>query len=133
VTDETKIAGRATYKGKKGYLVLWMGPTKRGQAAKLAFRDGTKVFWADMAEITVEKTYSTEYQRTAFDPAPMTFGRLNRLAEKYKGMSEGERADRGKCESCGRWNGNHMDDCDMAAGGMSYRNSSGHFVLGADD
>jgi hypothetical protein len=130
VTDATKIIGRATYKGKSGYLILWMGTTSKGEAAKLAFRDGSKVFWADRTAITVEKTYQPrENYRTGYDE-PMTFGRLNRLAKEFR---ETPKEDRGKCESCGRWNGAHTSDCDMQFGGMSGRNEHGVFILGADD
>jgi hypothetical protein len=136
VKDDTRIVGRAAYKGKSGYLILWMGVTKKSAhpgdlAYKLAFRDGTKVFWGASAEVRVEKIYDTEHTyrgHTSYDA--MTFGRLNELAKKYK---ETPPEDRGKCESCGRWNGNHAEDCDMANGGMSYRNAHGVFVLGADD
>lgn len=137
VTDETKIVGRATYKGKPGYLILWMGTTKRSAhpgdlAFKLAFRDGSKVFWGDMASsVKVDKLYDTEHTHrgyTSYDA--MTFGKLNRLAKEFK---DTPREDRGKCESCGRWNGRHASDCDMAEGGMSYRNAAGQFILGADD
>ena len=136
VKDDTKIVGRAAYKGKSGYLILWMCTTKRSTspadlAYKLAFRDGSKVFWGDSAQVRVEKLYETEHTyrgHTSYDA--MTFGRLNRLAKEYKDTPP---EDRGKCESCGRWNGNHMDDCDMANGGMSYRTADGRFVLGADD
>ena len=129
VKHDTKIVGRAAYKGKSGYLILWMGTTKRSTspadlAYKLAFRDGSKVFWGDSAQVRVEKLYETEH----YDA--MTFGRLNRLAKEYK---ETPPEDRGKCESCGRWNGKHDDDCDMQFGGMSGRNSHGQFILGADD
>ena len=133
VKDDTKIVGRAAYKGKSGYLILWMGTTSKGEAAKLAFRDGSKIFWADRSAITVEKMYRDEpdtYSRGFHSGGHMTFGRLNRLAEKMKNTPA---EDRGKCESCGRWNGNHTDDCDMQFGGMSGYSANGHFVLGADD
>ena len=91
VSDDTKIIGRARYKGKDGYLILWEGMTKRGaRAAKLAFRDGSKAFWADSSEIEITKTYDESEDRYGRRDS-MTFGKLNRLAEKYKKMSEEER------------------------------------------
>ena len=136
VTDETKIVGRAAYKGKSGYLILWMGTTKRSTspadlAYKLAFRDGSKVFWGDSAQVKVEKLYETEHTyrgHTSYDA--MTFGRLNRLAKEFR---DTPKEDRGKCGSCGRWNGSHASDCDEQFGGMSGYNEHGHFILGADD
>ena len=38
----------AEYKGRK-YRLLWMGKTKYGHRAKLAFMDGSKEFWVDAA------------------------------------------------------------------------------------
>jgi hypothetical protein len=81
VTDDTRILGRASYKGKSGYLILWMGETKKGRAAKLAFRDGAKVFWADLAEIKIEKRYEVREYRGREEH--MTFGRLNSLAKDF--------------------------------------------------
>lgn len=125
VTDSTKVVGRATYKGKPGYLVLWMGTTSRGEAVKLAFRDGSKVFWADRANVQIDKRYDENGYY-----GPMTFGRIKQFVAKMKDTPAEER---GKCESCGRWNGNHTSDCDMQFGGMSGYNERGHFILGADD
>lgn len=136
VTDETKIVGRAAYKGKSGYLILWMGTTKKSTspadlAYKLAFRDGSKVFWGESAQVKVEKLYETEHTYRGYTSySAMTFGRLNELAKAYKDTPP---EDRGKCEGCGRWNGNHTSDCDEQFGGMSGYNKHGVFVLGADD
>lgn len=75
VTDATQIMGRAAYKGKSGYLVLWHGPMKEGKlATKLAFRDGTKTFWGN-GDVTIEKMYDE----------PISFARLNRLADEFRG------------------------------------------------
>jgi hypothetical protein len=38
--------GKAKYKGKT-YNLLFMGPTKYGERARLQFLDGTKDFWVD--------------------------------------------------------------------------------------
>jgi hypothetical protein len=73
LTDDSKILGRAAYKGKSGYLVLWHGVTKEGKrATKLAFRDGTKTFWGN-GDVVIEKMYDE----------PITFGKLNRLAKEF--------------------------------------------------
>ncbi len=86
LASNTTIAGKATYKGR-AYLLLWEGDTKRGTAAKLAFADGSKVFWAPAGEYQVTKTYES-----------MTFGKLSRLREEYRCQQDkpshvGERTD----------------------------------------
>jgi hypothetical protein len=56
----TATANRqAIYKGKT-YRLEYLGPTKYGRKAKLAFRDGTKEFWvaADLVEEITESTPS---------------------------------------------------------------------------
>ena len=74
LTADSKILGRATYKGKSGYLVLWHGITKEGKrATKLAFRDGSKTFWGN-GDVQIEKMYNE----------PISFAKLNRLAEELK-------------------------------------------------
>lgn len=37
---------RVMYKGRP-YTLLWSGPTKHGERARLQFLDGTKDFWVD--------------------------------------------------------------------------------------
>lgn len=107
VSDDTVIVGKASYKGKSGYLVLWTGTTSRGQAAKLAFRDGSKIFWANLSEVCIEKRYHCHEYRGHSEPG-MTFGRLNRLRDDFKagkasGKSDMElRPEGGRyCEACG--------------------------------
>ena len=76
LTDDAKIVGKARYKGKE-YILVWEGTTRRGRAAKLAFADGSRVFWSDASEVQVTKRYQSRerYGREQ----PMTFGRLSRL------------------------------------------------------
>ena len=45
-------AKTATYKGHS-YRVLYIGPTKYGQRARLQFFDGSKDFWCDARLVTV--------------------------------------------------------------------------------
>lgn len=76
--DDAKLLGKAQYKGHE-YLLLWEGQTKRGtSAAKLAFRDGSKTFWADAGEYSVTKRYQDAYH------GPMTLGKLNRMADEFQ-------------------------------------------------
>lgn len=72
LSSNDEIAGKATYKGRT-YLLLWSGETKRGKAARLAFMDGSKIFWADLSQVLIVKTYPD-----------MTFGKLERLRKEYK-------------------------------------------------
>lgn len=104
ITDDTVVAGKARYQGRE-YLLLWDGMTKRGgHAAKLAFRDGSKVFWADYAEVEVVKRYAERRSSGRGVWEPMTFGKLERLRAKYKANggrpAEGSRYE---CEECGEW------------------------------
>jgi hypothetical protein len=59
----------AEYKGRK-YRLAWMGQTKYGRRAKLAFFDGSKEFWVDAGKVSIvsqasssdgQKSYRTEY------------------------------------------------------------------------
>lgn len=52
----------ATYKGKT-YLVKFLGDTKFGRRAKLAFLDGSKEFWVSASDITVCGTYTPTARR----------------------------------------------------------------------
>lgn len=111
LADDSRIAGKATYKGKP-YILVWEGTTRRGRACKLAFADGSKVFWADASEVQVTKRYEAReargmYGRSTGRMEHMTFGRLTRLREKYaRARAEGN--DDGicngqsyECEECG--------------------------------
>lgn len=80
VEDSTPVLGKARYKGRE-YLLLWQGQTRRGEAAKLAFTDGSRIFWADAAEVQTTKTYDAREHRG--QRQPMTFGRLQRLRVEY--------------------------------------------------
>lgn len=79
--DDDEIAGKARYKGRE-YLLVWEGPTKRGRAAKLAFNDGSKVFWAAAGEYQITKRYEERQDRWG-RWSGMTFGRLKRLREEH--------------------------------------------------
>lgn len=82
LTDDSKVLGRATYKGKSGYLVLWTGITKEGKrATKLAFRDGTKTFWGN-GDVTIGKMYNE----------PVTFRRLNELRDEVAAQKKADEA-----------------------------------------
>jgi hypothetical protein len=102
--DEDKIAGKARYKGKE-YVMVWEGTTSRGQAAKLSFSDGSKVFWANAGEYEVVKRYEAREYRGRTEP--MTFGKLKSLRAKFQcakaeGYDDGRpNGSRYECEECG--------------------------------
>ena len=67
--DAREIAGRATYKGHSYYVLgrvvrgrtrwddtIVVTQSQRG-AYRLAYRDGSRIFWADGAGFTIDKTY----------------------------------------------------------------------------
>lgn len=113
LSADSTIAGKATYKGRP-YLLVWEGDTKRGRAAKLAFTDGSKIFWASAGEYQVTKRYEEREQRGAYGRSTgrfekMTFGRLQHLREKYaqakaEGNDDGIRnGQRYECPECGEY------------------------------
>lgn len=108
------IAGRATYKGKS-YLLLFEGETRRGRGVKLAFRDGSKTFWAkDLEDVTITRRYQKRrslaelesYAKAAktgdicaecgtagtFGEAPDSSGIVDRVCIRCYGMSRWERS-----------------------------------------
>lgn len=107
LSSDSEIAGKAQYKGKE-YLLVWSGVTRRGPAAKLAFRDGSKVFWAPLGEVKITKVYQEREYRGRREPG-MTFGRLERLREEYaqakrEGNEDGiPNGRRYCCEECGEF------------------------------
>jgi hypothetical protein len=61
------IIGRATYRDIRGYLLIWRGITKDGERmCRLAYRDGSKQFWAADTEVQVEKFYHRPLTLTQF-------------------------------------------------------------------
>lgn len=95
----TPIRGRAEYKGKGGYLVLWEGTTSRGDAVKLAFRDGSSTFWADAAQVRITKRYGREDYRTGRTEYP-TLDSLRRYAEEAR---QREAAGGSSCWRCDKY------------------------------
>jgi hypothetical protein len=51
-------AKTASYKGHT-YRVLYIGPTKYGQRARLQFFDGSKDFWCDASLVSVSSSTPT--------------------------------------------------------------------------
>lgn len=50
----TATSRTATYKGKS-YRLAWIGQTKYGERAKLAFFDGSREFWVDATKVQVSE------------------------------------------------------------------------------
>jgi hypothetical protein len=71
----------ASYNGRN-YKVLWIGATKYGRRAHLAFLDGSKDFWVDAARVS---------QQGQFDPHAGTGSGVS--SPRYMGH--------GRCRECG--------------------------------
>lgn len=107
-TADRVIRGRATYDGKT-YYVLAIGESRSTgkRFAKLCFRDGSRVFWAQHPEnVQMLKTYEE----------PTSIDALKRFAERRRAEDAGERA----CPVCERlctcgtatFCHHHHDGCD---------------------
>lgn len=98
--DDTRVLGRADYKGKS---YLWLASMADHSRYLLAFSDGSKSWWADAAQVNVTKRYEPmEYRgQTTYQ----TIGSLRRFAEKLKRESTPEyraNAPTQQCWECGR-------------------------------
>lgn len=91
------IIGSAKYKGRT-YRLLFYGETKRGLGAKLAFRDGSKVFWADGNAVEVTKRYRSKQSIVGLERF---------AAEARDGTS-------GACAECGYVG--HLTECSDSSG-----------------
>ena len=80
--DDLEVIGRAEYKGRT-YYVVWQGPTKLGHGWKLAFSDGSKVFWAKSEN--GEPRWAKRYAEAK------TIGSLRQFAEAKKVERENEK------------------------------------------
>lgn len=81
LSPDSEIVGKARYQGRE-YLLVWIGETRRGRAAKLAYRDGSRVFWASASDVQITRTYQSRECRGRRQPG-MTLGRLTQLREEY--------------------------------------------------
>lgn len=95
--DARVIRGRAEYQGKTYYLLAHGWSQKTGkQYAKLAFRDGSRVFWAsDASAVKIIKQYEE----------PRSINQLREYAEKIKdGGFRGRETDENfNCPVCARY------------------------------
>jgi hypothetical protein len=76
--------------------VIWSGETKRGFAAKLCFRDGSKVFWADGNEVQITKTYRDARSIRSLQE----FAAAQKQLDQTGHYPDGHRYE---CEECGEW------------------------------
>jgi hypothetical protein len=92
-TSAEVVIGRAKYQGKTYYL-LFDGHAKSDgrRIVKLAFRDGSKVFWAK--EISAVQVLAT-YQK------PKSIDDLQAYAEKARKTEAGESGHFKRCRCCG--------------------------------
>ena len=72
------------YKGR-AYRLLWEGPTKYGERAKLQFMDGSKDFWVDASLIC------------SVQPVAVT----SRPTAAHRPASTGHAHRSGRCRGCG--------------------------------
>ncbi len=93
------VIGKASYKGRT-YRLLYAGTTKYGQKAKLAFMDGSKEFWADLALVQITQRYERPKS-------------LSKILDYAKHVGEV------KCRKCGQWTPEGDDWC-MACGSADY-------------
>lgn len=108
-TSDSVIRGRALYQGKV-YYVLAHGEKNGRKYAKLAFRDGSRVFWArDGEPVQILKRYEE----------PTSIDALRKYAEKAKQREEAEHGCSCRCHSstecqCGKsgYCPVHHDGCD---------------------
>ena len=75
---DLRVIGRADYKGRT-YLLVREGQTRYGYGHKLAFRDGSKVFWAK-GDVRVTKRYEE----------PMTVGAIQDFADRMRAEREND-------------------------------------------
>ena len=118
--DRTEIIGRAKYKGRIYYLCYEGHAKSDGRRIyKLAFRDGSKVFWAQNGEpVEIVKRYTNGDG----DTVTRTIGEVQQMAEDYQrgreaagGNGNGGRGNGGRGRlvgyhgldhcSCGNWSG----------------------------
>lgn len=83
LTDNTKLLGRVMYRGRQ-YLMLWYGRTRAGNGAKLAFMDGSKIFWAKLDDVTFVKIFPSAQGHTSVYDTRITFGELKKLFAMLK-------------------------------------------------
>lgn len=96
VPEDSKVVGKAEYKGRT-YYVLWMGRCNSGaEKAHLTVLDGSIDFWADLSACNIIKRYSPrEYRgRTEYT----TLGGIRNFIERQR---EGERTGN-ICAECGK-------------------------------
>jgi hypothetical protein len=99
--DDTKLVGKARYKGRI-YYIAWMGRTAKGtDAARLVTMDGKLDFWKDLTEIEVVKHYRPLERtfRGHTHTEHMTLGKIRRFVE---GERENREAGGDVCAECGR-------------------------------
>jgi len=89
--DDRVITGRAAYEGKTYYLLTRGTSSRTGKAyAKLAYRDGSRVFWAARPE---EVRVLREYRE------PTSIAALRAYAERRQAEQSSER----ECPLCARF------------------------------
>lgn len=91
-TSDPVIRGRAKYRGKTYYVLAHGVSQKTGKPyCKLAFRDGSRVFWArDVRDVEIIKEYRE----------PKSIDSLRAYAEEAKRHQEQYPGHDGQCDEC---------------------------------
>lgn len=103
--DDRRIVGRATYRGVS-YVVLWEGVRQGVLTARLASRDGQRIFWARGDDLQIAARYKS----------PRSLADLREYAERRAreartGLCECRCHRRDDCH-CPGWCPLHHDGCD---------------------
>jgi hypothetical protein len=92
-----RVLGRARYRDREYYV---LAKSRDGRRLLLAFRDGSKQFWADASEATLIRRYDSENYRTGRVEYPTLGYMLDRAAE-WRAMSPEERERRAAIRAAG--------------------------------
>lgn len=91
---------------------------------------------SDGETVTVRKkdgaTKTETVRRVLWSGRDSKSGQTISLCSINGSQRNGSSGQRERCDDCG-YTGGHRDDCSLAAGGQSYYNRHGNYVLGADD
>lgn len=85
--ENSKLLGRAMYRGRE-YFLLWHGTTKAGTGAKLAYMDGSKIFWARLDDVVIINRFRNGQGITTTEDDPMTFGLYKEIVAQYRKRRE---------------------------------------------
>lgn len=115
VSDDSRVVGKAEYKGRS-YYILWMGRTSKGdEKARLTVLDGSIDFWANLSEVTITKRYEPRQKFGGYGRGTVevhqTLGGIRRFIERQKKQeASGVHSACGR-RDCRRLEGKFCTDC----------------------